>query len=99
MRFWRCACTGSIGLEIQALIEENKKTLKNIAEYEDILENHDSMTRVIIRDMDAVRKAFSRPRRTSVENAEEIVLEEKKIEEMPVHVPDGPASDMPKPSI
>lgn len=70
-----------IGLEIQALIEENKKTLKNIAEYEDILENHDSMTRVIIRDMDAVRKAFSRPRRTSVENAEEIVLEEKKIEE------------------
>ena len=73
-----------IGLEIQALIEENKKTLKNIAEYEDILENHDSMTRVIIRDMDAVRKAFSRPRRTSVENAEEIVLEEKKIEEMPV---------------
>ena len=73
-----------IGLEIQALIEENKKTLKNIAEYEDILENHDSMTRVIIREMDTVRKAFSRPRRTSVENAEEIVLEEKKIEEMPV---------------
>ncbi len=73
-----------IGLEIQALIEENKKTLQNIAEYEDILENHESMTRVIIRDMDAIRRAFSRPRRTTVENAEAIVLEEKKIEEAPV---------------
>ena len=73
-----------IGLEIEALLEENKKTLKNIAEYEDILENHASMTRVILRELDAIKRAFSRPRRTSVENAEEIVLEEKKIEEMPV---------------
>ena len=73
-----------IGLEIEALLEENKKTLKNIAEYEDILENHESMTRVILRELDAIKRAFSRPRRTSVENAEEIVLEEKKIEEMPV---------------
>ena len=73
-----------IGLEIQALMEENQKTLKNIAEYEDILENHASMTKVILRDMDAIKRAFSRSRRTSVENAEEIVLEEKKIEEMPV---------------
>ena len=73
-----------IGLEIQALLEENKKTLQNIAEYEDILENHESMTKVILRDMDAIKRAFARPRRTSVENAAEIVLEEKKIEEMPI---------------
>jgi len=73
-----------IGLEIQALLEENARTLKNIAEYEDILENHESMTRVLIREMGALKKAFSRQRRTSVENAEEIVFEEKKIEEMPV---------------
>ena len=73
-----------IGLEIQALMEENQKTLKNIAEYEDILENHSSMTRVIFRDMDAIKKAYARPRRTAVENAEAIVFEEKKIEEMPV---------------
>ena len=73
-----------IGLEIQALMEENQKTLKNIAEYEDILENHSSMTRVILRDMDAIKKAYARPRRTAVENAEAIVFEEKKIEEMPV---------------
>ena len=64
-----------IGLEIQALMEENQKTLKNIAEYEDILENHSSMTRVILKDMDTIKKAYARPRRTA---------EEKKIEEMPV---------------
>ncbi|MGN8800056.1 DNA gyrase/topoisomerase IV subunit A [Candidatus Merdisoma sp. HCP28S3_D10] len=73
-----------IGLEIQALMEENQKTLKNIVEYEDILENHASMTRVILKDMEAIKKAYARPRRTAVENAEAIVFEEKKIEEMPV---------------
>ena len=73
-----------IGLELQALMEENQKTLKNIAEYEDILENHSSMTRVILREMDAIKKAYARPRRTAIENAEAIIYEEKKIEEMPV---------------
>lgn len=73
-----------IGLEIQALLDENQKTLKNIAEYEDILENHSSMTRVILRDMEAIKKAYARPRRTAIENAEAAVFEEKKVEEMPV---------------
>ena len=58
--------------------------MKNIALYEDILENHSSMTKVILKDMDAIKKAYARPRRTSIENAAEIVFEEKKIEEMPV---------------
>ncbi len=71
-----------IGLEIQALMEENARTLKDIALYEDILENHASMTKVIVREMDAIKKAYARPRRTSVENAQEIVFEEKKVEEM-----------------
>ncbi len=73
-----------IGLEIQALLDENQKTLKNIAEYEDILENHASMTRVILKDMEAIKKAYARPRRTAIENAEAAVFEEKKVEEMPV---------------
>lgn len=73
-----------IGLEIEALVAENAQTLKNIATYEDILENHSSMTKVIIKDMDAIKKAYARPRRTSIENAAEIVFEEKKVEEMPV---------------
>ena len=73
-----------IGLEIEALMAENAQTLKNIATYEDILENHASMTKVIIKEMDAIKKAYARPRRTSIENAAEIVFEEKKIEEMSV---------------
>lgn len=73
-----------IGLEIKALMEENAQTLKNIACYEDILENHSSMTRVIVKEMDAIRRAYARPRRTSVENVAEAVFEEKKMEEMPV---------------
>lgn len=73
-----------IGLEIEALMAEHDQTLKNIASYEDILENHSSMTRVIVKEMDAIKKAYSRRRRTSIENAEEIVFEEKKAPEMPV---------------
>ncbi|MCI8861443.1 MAG: DNA topoisomerase 4 subunit A [Lachnospiraceae bacterium] len=73
-----------IGLEIEALMAENAQTLKNIAAYEDILENHASMTKVILKDMEAIKKAYARPRRTFIENAAEIIFEEKKIEEMPV---------------
>ncbi len=73
-----------IGLEIEALMAENAQTIKNIAAYEDILENHSSMTKVILKNMEAIKKAYARPRRTSIENAVEIVFEEKKIEEMPV---------------
>ena len=73
-----------IGLEIEALMAENAQTIKNIAAYEDILENHASMTKVILKDMEAIKKAYARPRRTSIENAAEIIFEEKKIEEMPV---------------
>ncbi len=73
-----------IGLEIEALMAENAQTIKNIAAYEDILENHASMTKVILKDMEAIKKVYARPRRTSIENAAEIVFEEKKIEEMPV---------------
>ena len=73
-----------IGLEIQALQAEHETTLKNIATYEDILNNYDSMANVIIEDLDAVKKAYERPRRTAIENAEEAVFEEKKIEEQEV---------------
>ncbi len=73
-----------IGLEIQALLKEHETTLKNIAQYEDILENHDSMTKVIDRELAKIRKEFAVPRKTRIENGAEIVFEEKKIEEMPV---------------
>lgn len=73
-----------IGLEIEALMEEHETTLKNIARYEDILNNYDSMAQVIIEDLERTKKEYGRKRRTVVENVEEAVFEEKKIEEMEV---------------
>lgn len=73
-----------IGLEIEALMKEHEETLKNIAQYEDILNNYDSMADVIIEDLDRIKKEYSRKRRTVIENAEEAVYEEKKIEEQEV---------------
>ncbi len=73
-----------IGLEIEALQKEHEETLKNIARYEDILNNYDSMAQVIIEELDAFKKEYGRKRRTAIENAEEAVFEEKKIEEQEV---------------
>lgn len=73
-----------IGLEVQALIAEHEQTLKNIARYEDILNHYDSMAEVIIEELNAFKKEYAKPRRTVVENAEEAVFEEKKIEEQEV---------------
>lgn len=73
-----------IGLEIEALQAEHEQTLKNIVRYEDILNNYDSMAQVIIEDLYTIKKAYTRKRRTVVENAEEAVFEEKKIEEQEV---------------
>ncbi len=73
-----------IGLEIEALQAEHEQTLKNIVRYEDILNNYNSMAEVIMEDLDAIKKAYARKRRTVVENAEEAVFEEKKIEEQEV---------------
>lgn len=73
-----------IGLEIEALMKENAETNANIYKYEDILERRDSMAQVIIRELDALKKEYSRKRRTHIENAEEAVYEEKKMEEMDI---------------
>ena len=73
-----------IGLEIEALQKEHEETLKNIARYEDILNHYDSMANVIMEELDAFKKEYGRKRRTAVENAEEAVYEEKKIEEQEV---------------
>ena len=67
-----------IGLEIEALMKEHEATLKNIARYEDILNNYRSMAKVIIKELEAVKKEYGTPRRTVIENAAEAVYEEKK---------------------
>ncbi len=73
-----------IGLEIEALMKEHEQTLKNIERYEDILNNYESMANVIIEDLDKLKAEYGRKRRTVIENAEEAVFEEKKIEEQEV---------------
>lgn len=75
-----------IGLEIEALQLEHETTLKNIAKYEEILNNYDAMADVIIEDLERVKKEYARKRRTVIENAEEAVFEEKKVEEQEVVV-------------
>lgn len=73
-----------IGLEIEALQKEHEITMKNIARYDDILNNYDSMAEVIMEDLKATKKEYGRKRRTVIKNAEEAVFEEKKVEEQEI---------------
>lgn len=73
-----------IGLEIDALMAEHNETLANIEKYQDILTNRASMAKVIIKELDAMKKQYGRERKTEIANVEEAVYEEKKIEEMDV---------------
>ncbi len=75
-----------IGLEIEALQADYAETMKNIACYQDILDNYDSMAAVIMKELDAIKKEYGTKRRTAIENAEEAVYEEKKMEELEVCV-------------
>ena len=73
-----------IGLEIEALQKDYENTLKNIAKYEDILENHSSMSKVITKELQVFKNEYARPRRTQITIAKEAVFTEKKFEEMDV---------------
>ena len=73
-----------IGLEIEALLRDHEETLKNIAFYEDVLGSRTSMAKVIIKEPQNYKKEYAIGRRTVIDNLEEAVVEEKKIEEMDV---------------
>lgn len=73
-----------IGLELEALINEHEDTLANIYRYEDILSRKDSMTQVIMNELDQIKNEYGIKRRTVIENAAEAVYEEKKVEEMDI---------------
>ena len=53
-----------IGLEIEALQADYAETMKNIAIYEDILNNYDSMAEVIMKELDQIKKEYGTKRRT-----------------------------------
>lgn len=73
-----------IGLEIEALMADHEATLKNIATYEDILTNRQTMAKVIIKELDSYKKEYGTERKTLIDNMAEAVYEEKKMEEMDV---------------
>ncbi|MEF9941835.1 MAG: DNA topoisomerase (ATP-hydrolyzing) [Lachnospiraceae bacterium] len=73
-----------IGLEIESLQAEHTETLQNIARYEDLLNNYDSMSELIVAELNAVKKSYGRARRTVIENVEDAVFEENKVEEQEV---------------
>ena len=75
-----------IGLELEALLSDHDETLENIRKYTDILEHRSSMAKVIIAELKAIKKEFDVPRKTEIDNLEEIVIEEKPIEEEDVVV-------------
>ncbi len=75
-----------IGLEILQLQKEYEETLAKIARYEDILNNYDSMTKVIADDLDSIKKEYGRPRRTELTNAEAAVVVEEEKPEYPAVV-------------
>ena len=75
-----------IGLEIAALKKEYQKTLGNIQVFEDILNNKESMEKVIIKDLQKIKKEYGVKRKTQITNSEAAVFEESPIKEMEVTV-------------
>ena len=67
-----------IGLEILALQKSYKETLRKIREYQHILSNQKNMDVVIKEDLDAIKAEFAEPRRTLIEDGEEMVYVEAK---------------------
>ena len=63
-----------IGLEIEALMKEHDETLANINKYQDILEHRSSMAKVIIKELQAFKKAYGKERKTVIDNLKEAVV-------------------------
>ena len=75
-----------IGLEIEALRGDYAQTMQKISDYTKILESRAEMAKVIIKDLQAIKKEYARERRTVIDNVEEAVVEEKPIEVIDVAV-------------
>ena len=65
-----------IGLELDLLQSDYKKTLKDIVEYESILTSPAKLNAVIKKDLDKLKKEFSMPRKTQILDCEEAFYEE-----------------------
>lgn len=67
-----------IGLEIESLKKENKKTLSNIKKYTEILSNKNTMKKVIKNDLERISETYGTERKTSIENVEKAVIKKEK---------------------
>ncbi|MBO4887111.1 MAG: DNA topoisomerase 4 subunit A [Firmicutes bacterium] len=75
-----------VGLELDVLTEDYRKISRNIARYEKLLDSNAEMTKEIKKGLLELKEKYSRPRRTEIVNAAEIVIEEKPEEILPVVV-------------
>lgn len=73
-----------IGLEINDLNSEYKNTLSKIKKYKEILKSKEKVDNLIIDDISNIKKEYAVPRKTSLENHEEIIIEEEKKESIDV---------------
>jgi len=73
-----------IGLEILQLREEYDQLIKEIAEFENILSDEKAMRKVIIRDLEKIRKEYGYERKTLICDAQAAVYVEEKIKEQEV---------------
>ena len=62
-------------------LKQHEETLARIAEYQRLLSDYDAMSDDIIGELLSIKKEYACPRRTVIENADEIILEEKKVVE------------------
>lgn len=73
-----------IGLEITSLNDEYKDTLSKIKLYKSILKEKDKADALILDDIKRIKKEYGVPRKTQIEDFEEIVIEEPKAEVLDV---------------
>lgn len=66
-----------IGLEILALEKEHAETLKKIETYEGYLSSREKLDKLLIKDLEAIKKEYAHERRTRLEDSKEAVVEEK----------------------
>ena len=73
-----------IGLEILQLKKEYEELEKEIAEFEKILSDPSAMKKVIIKELEEIKKEYGFDRKTQIVDAEAAVYEEEKIKEQEV---------------
>lgn len=73
-----------IGLEIEQLKEEYENLVKEIARFELILADEKEMRKVIIKDLEKIRKDYGYERRTLITDAEAAVYVEEAVKEQEI---------------